>query len=101
MTTRALTDSETLALESALLDRRRHGNRLFLFLALGSGFRVSELLSLQWPHLLSPAGDVARDVTIERGMRKGGAGLRRKPEIAGQLAPFPSERDPKSAAIRV
>jgi integrase len=78
MTTRALTNDEVLALESALLERRRYSDCLFLLLALGTGFWVSELLSLGWRQLPSPAGGVVRDVIIERAQLKGGVGARRK-----------------------
>ena len=78
MTTRALTDDEILLLESALIDRRRYRDRLFLLFALGTGFRVSEIVSIDWRQLLTPSGEVAREVIVERAMLKGGAGLRRK-----------------------
>lgn len=78
MTTRALTESEADCLEKALLERGRHRDRLFLALALGTGFRVSELLSVDWSQLLTPSGEIAREVIIERASLKGGAGARRK-----------------------
>jgi integrase len=78
MTTRALTDSEADCLDRALLERHRHRDRLFLALALGTGFRVSELLSVDWGQLLTPSGEIAREVVIERAQLKGGSGARRK-----------------------
>jgi integrase len=78
MTTRALTGSEIFLLESALIDRRRYRDRLFLLFALGTGFRVSEMVSLNWRQLLTASGEVAREVIVERAMLKGGAGQRRK-----------------------
>ena len=78
MTTRALTDSEILLLESALIARRRYRDRLFILFALGTGFRVSETVSIDWRQLLTAGGKVAREVIVERAMLKGGAGQRRK-----------------------
>jgi len=78
MTTRALTDSEILLLESALIARRRFRDRAYFLAALGTGFRVSELVSLDWRQLLTVTGEVAREVIIERAMLKGGAGMRRR-----------------------
>ena len=78
MTTRALTDLEADCLDKALLERGRHRDRLFLALALGTGFRVSELLSVDWDQLLTPSGEIAREVVIERAQLKGGSGARRK-----------------------
>ena len=78
MTTRALTDAEILLLESALIGRRRYRDRLFLLFAVGTGFRVSEMVSIDWRQLLTVSGEVAREVIVERAMLKGGAGQRRK-----------------------
>jgi len=78
MTTRALTDDEVRRLDAALFERRRYRDRLFLLLALGTGFRVSELLSIDWAQLLTPSGEIAHSATIERAQLKGGAGVRRK-----------------------
>jgi integrase len=78
MTTRALTFDEVAALESALIARRRFRDRAFLVLAVNTGFRVSELLSIKWHQVLTPAGEVAREILIERAQLKGGAGKRRK-----------------------
>jgi integrase len=78
MTTRALTDAEILLLESALIDRRRYRDRLFLLFAVGTGFRVSEIVSIDWRQLLTAGGEVVREVIVERAMLKGGAGQRRK-----------------------
>lgn len=78
MTTRAFTDDEVRLLEAALLERRRYRDRLFLILALRSGLRASELLSLDWSRVLSATGEVAREIIVERAHLKGGAGKRRK-----------------------
>ena len=78
MTTRAFTDDEVRSLAATLFERRRYRDRLFLVMAVGTGFRASELLSLGWSQLLTPAGQIAREVTIARANLKGGAGLRRK-----------------------
>ena len=78
MTTRALTEDEARCLDAALLERHRYRDRLFLLMALGTGFRVSELLSLDWSQLQTPAGEIARETTIERAQLKGGVGVRRK-----------------------
>jgi integrase len=76
MTTRALTAAEVLALDRALLDRSKHRDRLFLTLALATGFRVSELLTLTFGQLLDGQGEIAKEVTISRRFLKGGRGCR-------------------------
>lgn len=78
MTTRALADDEILLLESALIARGRYRDRAFLLASLGTGFRASEMVSLDWRQLLTASGEVAREVIIERAMLKGGAGARRR-----------------------
>jgi integrase len=78
MTTRALTDSEITLLDEALVKRGRFRDRALLVMATDTGFRISELLSLTWPQLLSATGEIRQDVTIERAQLKGGAGPRRK-----------------------
>jgi len=78
MTTRAFSDNEVCLLDAAFLERGRYRDRLFLLLALGTGFRVSELLSLDWSQLLTPSGEISRAVTIERAHLKNGLSQRRK-----------------------
>ena len=65
-------------MDAALLERRRYRDRLFLQLALGTGFRVSEILSLVWTQVLTTSGEISQAITIERVHLKGGAGVRRK-----------------------
>jgi integrase len=77
MTTRALTSEEVQLLDNALLGRRRFRERAFLWFSLGTGFRVSETLSLQWGQVLQPCGAIATCVTVERALMKGGSGGRR------------------------
>jgi len=76
MRTRAFTPDEVLALDQALLTRSKHRDRLFLTLALATGFRVSELLTLTFGQLLDEQGEIAKDVTISRRFLKGGRGCR-------------------------
>jgi integrase len=78
MTTRALTPSEILLLSQALEARRRHRDRLFLLLAVTTGFRVSELLTLRFSQLLTPTSQVAKEITVARRALKGGHGPRAK-----------------------
>jgi integrase len=72
MTTRPLLPSEIALLERALAERGQHRDRLFLLLAVSTGFRVSELLTLRIGQLLDPRGGVARELTIERQDLKNG-----------------------------
>lgn len=76
MTTRAFTPAEILALDQALLARGKHRDRLFLLLALSTGARVSELLTLTFAQLQDAKGDIAREITISRRWLKGGRGGR-------------------------
>jgi integrase len=76
MTTRPLAPEEIIALDRALLARGKHRDRLFFSLALSTGFRVSELLTLQVSQLLDRSGHVAREITISRRWLKGGRGGR-------------------------
>ena len=78
MTTRALTPYEILLLTQALEILLRHHNRLFLLLAVTTGFRVSELLTLRFSQLLSANGQVAKEITVARRSLKGGHGVRAK-----------------------
>ena len=78
MTTRALTPSEISRLSTALLELNRHRDRLFLLLAVTTGFRVSELLTLRFSQLLTAQGQVAKEVTITRRLMKGGHGVHAK-----------------------
>lgn len=78
MTTRALTPAEISRLFSALLELNRHRDRLFLLLAVTTGFRVSELLTLRFSQLLNTQGQVAKKVTITRRLMKGGHGVHAK-----------------------
>ena len=78
MTTRALTASEILLLTQTLELRRRHRDRLFLLLAVTTGFRVSELLTLRFSQLLTPTSQVAKEITVARRSMKGGHGPRAK-----------------------
>lgn len=64
-------------MDSALLEHRRYRDRAFLWIALGTGFRASEVLSLEWSQVLSPTGEISDSITIERVHLKGGAGVRR------------------------
>lgn len=61
-----------------LRSRGKHRDALFLLLAVDTGFRAGELLSLQWPQLLGPDGEVRSEVIVERARLKGGSGARCK-----------------------
>jgi len=78
MTCRSLTDHEIRLIDAALIEQRRFRERLFFLFALGTGHRVSEVLSLDWSQLLTSSGEIARETTIERAHLKGGAGVGRK-----------------------
>lgn len=78
MTTRTLTPPEIILLTQALETRHRHRDRLFLLLAVTTGFRVSELLTLRFSQLLTPKSQVAKEITVARRSMKGGHGPRAK-----------------------
>jgi integrase len=76
MTTRPLTVEEIKAIDEALLARGKHRDRLFFTLALSTGFRVSELLTLTFSQILNADGQIASEVAISRRWLKGGRGGR-------------------------
>lgn len=78
MTTRALLPQEISRIEQLLAAKGRYRDRLFLILAVSTGFRVSELLTLQVEQLLHPPGGVAKEITIARRDLKGGRGRHAK-----------------------
>lgn len=78
MTTRALTPAEISLLSASLAAHGRHRDRLFLLIAVTTGFRVSELLTLKFNQLTAPDGQISREVTITRRLLKGGHGYRAK-----------------------
>jgi integrase len=78
MTTRAFTPEEISTLDQFLTARGRQRERLFIILAVSTGFRASELLQLTVAQLLGPKGEVAREVSIARKCLKGGRGVHAK-----------------------
>ena len=73
MTTRALSPSEIHLISQVIESRRRHRARLFRLLAVTTGFRVSELLTLRFSQLLAPTSQVAtKEITVARRSMKGG-----------------------------
>lgn len=72
MTTRPLTPEEITLITRTLADRGQHRDRLFVLLGACTGFRVSELLTLQWSQLVAADGQIVREVTIARRLLKGG-----------------------------
>src|SRR5882762_9478366 len=74
MTTRALFPQEIALLEQTLAKQNRYRDRLFVLLAVSTGFRLIELLSLRIRQVLAAGGEVAREITIERRSLKGGRG---------------------------
>lgn len=72
MTTRALRPGELALIEAALARRGRYRDRLFVILCVATGFRVSELLTLRVGQLVTPEGQIAREVSVARRDLKNG-----------------------------
>lgn len=76
VTTRPLTPEEITLITRTLADRGQHRDVLFVMAGASTGFRASELLTLQWGQLVAADGQIAREVTIARRLLKGGRGGR-------------------------
>lgn len=78
MPARPFTPAELLALESHLLSARRFRDRMLLVVGTNLGYRITELLTLTVGQVLTPEGDVAREVTVARALLKFGRGVRKR-----------------------
>jgi integrase len=78
MPARPFTPAEILTLDSHLLTQHRLRDRMLLLVGTNVGFRITELLSWTIGQVLTPAGEVAREVTVTRALLKGGSGVRKR-----------------------
>ncbi len=72
VTTRALLPGEIARIADLLAAKGRQRERLLVILAAATGYRISELLTLRVDQLITPRGEVARELTIARKDLKGG-----------------------------
>jgi len=75
-TTRALTSEEIVLITRSLADRKKQRDVVLVLAGAGTGFRAAELLTLQWGQLVATDGQIAREVTVDRRLLKGGRGGR-------------------------
>lgn len=78
MTTRPLLTWEISALEQLLARKGRQRDRLFVLLAVSTGYRVTELLTLRIGQLVAPDGQVVREISVARQDLKNGRSKYRK-----------------------
>jgi len=75
---RPFSPAELLALENYLLSARRTRNAMLLKVGTNVGFRITELLTWKIGQVLTPVGEVAREVTVTRALLKGGSGKKKR-----------------------
>ncbi|OIQ86978.1 tyrosine recombinase XerC [mine drainage metagenome] len=78
MSARPFTAEELARLEAHLLETGRLRDRMLLIVGTNVGYRISELLTLRVSQVLTPSSDIAHEITITRGLLKGGAGVHRR-----------------------
>lgn len=78
MSARPFIATELTLIAQRLQERGDHRTRALLLLGANTGFRITELLSLRWSHLLAADGSLAREVTVARQSLKGGRGAGRR-----------------------
>jgi integrase len=78
MSARPFTTSELALLESRLIAANRYRDAMLLKAGVSVGFRITEILSWTVGQVLTPAGEVAREVTVTRALLKGGSGKKKR-----------------------
>jgi integrase len=78
MSARPFTQAELLRLESYLLAAHRHRDAMLLRAGTNVGYRITELLTWTIGQVLTPVGEVAREVTVTRALLKGGSGKKKR-----------------------
>lgn len=78
MSARPFTPSELTTLECHLLAARRYRDALLIRAGTQVGYRITELLTWTIGQVLTPVGEVAREVTVARALLKGGSGKKKR-----------------------
>jgi len=78
MSARPFTTFELTLLESRLIAAHRYRDAMLLKAGVSVGYRITEILSWTVGQVLTPAGDVAREVTVTRALLKGGSGKKKR-----------------------
>jgi integrase len=78
MSARPFTASELSILESNLMVAHRYRDAMLLKAGVSVGYRITEILSWTVGQVLTPAGEVAREVTVARALLKGGSGKKKR-----------------------
>jgi integrase len=78
MSARPFTASELSLLESRLTAAHRYRDAMLLKAGVSVGYRITEILSWTVGQVLTPAGEVAREVTVTRALLKGGSGKKKR-----------------------
>jgi integrase len=78
MSARPFTPTELACLESHLHDARRYRDAMLVKVGTQVGYRITELISWTVGQVVTPAGEVAREVTVTRALLKGGSGKKKR-----------------------
>jgi integrase len=78
MSSRPFAPAELLVLEAHLIATRRYRDAMLLKAGVSVGFRITEILSWTVGQVLTPAGEVTREVTVTRALLKGGSGKKKR-----------------------
>lgn len=78
MSARPFTPVELLVLESRLLAAHRFRDSMLVRAGVSVGFRITEILTWTIGQVLTPVGEVAREITVARARLKGGSGKKKR-----------------------
>lgn len=78
MSARPFTPAELFSLETHLLAAHRFRDSMLVRAGVSVGFRITEILSWTIGQVLTPEGEVAREVTVTRALLKGGSGKKKR-----------------------
>lgn len=74
MSARPFTKAELLTLESHLVSAHRFRDAMLVGAGVSVGYRITEILTWTIGQVLTPGGEVAREITVTRALLKGGSG---------------------------
>lgn len=78
MSARPFTSAELASIETHLIAAGRYRDAMLLTVGTNVGFRITELLTWTVGQILTPEGQVAREVTVTRALLKGGSGVKKR-----------------------
>lgn len=78
MSARPFTAAELSAIESHLVAAHRYRDAMLIKAGVSVGYRITEILSWTVGQVLTPTGEVAREVTVARALLKGGSGKKKR-----------------------